>query len=102
MDLPDPGIEPGSPDSLPTELSAKSKNRYGCAYFIPLVLIAFLKSFFSLWPHHVVCGILVPQPGIAPLLPAVESESEPLDHKGILCVHFKDGKTGSKVHVSKN
>lgn len=46
--------------------------------------------------------ILAPQPGIAPLLPAVESESEPLDHKGILCVHFKDGKTGSKVHVSKN
>ena len=37
-DLPDPGIEPGSPalqaDSLPTELSGKPKNVYSTKYLI--------------------------------------------------------------------
>ena len=27
------------------------------------------------WPRHVVCGILVPQPGIKPVLPALEVQS---------------------------
>ena len=27
------------------------------------------------WPCHVACGILVPEPGMEPVLPAVEAES---------------------------
>ena len=29
---------------------------------------------FNFWPHLVACGILVPQPGIEPTLPALEGE----------------------------
>ena len=31
--------------------------------------------FFFFWPHHAACGILVPQPGIEPVPPAVEAQS---------------------------
>ena len=34
------------------------------------------------WPGHVAFGILVPQPKIDAVSPAVEAESYPLDHKG--------------------
>ena len=37
-----------------------------------------------LQPHHVACGILVPQSGIEPVPPAVEAQSQPLDHPGRL------------------
>ena len=33
------------------------------------------QYFFFFWLHHVACGILVPQPGIQPLPPAVEARS---------------------------
>lgn len=39
--------------------------------------------FFSLWPHHVACGILVPWPGFALKLQAVKACSATLDHQGI-------------------
>ena len=43
-----------------------------------------LISFFFFWPHHVACGILVPQPRIKPVLPAVEVQSaNHLDLQGI-------------------
>ena len=37
------------------------------------------------WPHLVASGILVPQPGIKPLPPAVEAQTtrDSLDHQGI-------------------
>ena len=38
---------------------------------------------FIFWPHHVACGILVPQPGIGLAHPAVESQ--PLDYQGSPC-----------------
>jgi len=31
--------------------------------------------FFTLWPYHLVCGILVPWPGIKPMSPALEALS---------------------------
>ena len=31
--------------------------------------------YFSFWPHHAACGLLVPWPGIEPMLPAVEAWS---------------------------
>ena len=31
--------------------------------------------FFFFWPRYVACGILVPQPGIKPVPPAVEARS---------------------------
>jgi len=36
-----------------------------------------VKSFFflTLWPHCEACGILVPQPGVEPVPPAVEEWS---------------------------
>ena len=30
--------------------------------------------FFIFWPYHTVCGILVSQPGIEPMAPAVEAQ----------------------------
>ena len=42
-------------------------------YSIPLSCILFL--FFSFWPCHTACGILGPQSGIEPVLPAVEGWS---------------------------
>ena len=35
-----------------------------------------------LWLHHEARGILVPGPGIEPVPPAVEVQSQPLDHQG--------------------
>ena len=34
--------------------------------------------YFSFWPHHTACRVLVPQPGIKPVPPLVEAQS--LDH----------------------
>ena len=54
MDLPDPGIEPGSPawqvNSLPTELSGKPKKRKkGCRLVLPSVFSGSVQSIdFSL------------------------------------------------------
>ena len=36
--------------------------------------------FLLFWPHLVSCGILAPQPGIKPQTPAVEMQTQPLDH----------------------
>ena len=42
----------------------------------------FFISFF--WPHYTVYGILVPQPGIKPMLHAVKAwNPKPLDYQGI-------------------
>ena len=39
---------------------------------------------------HAACGILVPQPGIDLILPAMKPESQPLDHQGSpQVVHFQ-------------
>ena len=38
------------------------------------------KVFFLLWLHLVSCGILAPQPGLKPQTPAVEMQTQPLDH----------------------
>ena len=34
----------------------------------------FVYFYFFFWPHRVACGILVPQPGIEPMPPAVEGQ----------------------------
>ena len=34
-----------------------------------------LFFFFFFWPYHMACGLLVPQPGIEPVPPAVEAWS---------------------------
>ena len=54
--------------------------------FIPEfnLLVKFCYIFFFFWPHHVACGILVPQPRIKSVLPAVEVQSaNHLDLQGI-------------------
>ena len=33
------------------------------------------KKFFVFWPHHVACGIFVPQSGVEPTSPALEAQS---------------------------
>ena len=38
-------------------------------------LFSVLFCFFTFWPHHGACGILVPGPGIKPMSPAFESWS---------------------------
>ena len=34
-----------------------------------------LYHFFNFWPHYAGCELLVPQPGIKPVPPAVEAHS---------------------------
>ena len=36
------------------------------------ILISDKTDFLLFWPHHAACGILVPQPGIKPVTPAME------------------------------
>ena len=58
--------------------------------FIPEfnLLVKFWYLFFF-WPHHVACGILVPQPRIKPVLPAVEVQSaNHLDLQGIPLISY--------------
>ena len=40
------------------------------AFHLPCYWFVFF--FFSLWPRHTACGILVPRPGIKPVTPAVD------------------------------
>ena len=48
-----------------------------------------LIYFFFFWPHHVACGILVPQPRIEPVRPAVEVQSaNHLDLQGIPLISY--------------
>ena len=70
VDLPDPGIKPGSPAlqaaALPSEPPGKPPNIY-----------------LLCWVLVVACGLLVPQLGIKPGLPALEAQgSQLLDHQG--------------------
>ena len=37
--------------------------------------VSFLLFFPSFWPFHMVCGVLVPQPGIEHISPAMEAQS---------------------------
>ena len=46
---------------------------YSCVS--PLGMDTILKFCFIFWLHHIVCGILVPWPGVEPLLPALEFQS---------------------------
>ena len=39
--------------------------------------------FFFFLPHHVACGILVPQPGTEPGPLAVRAEYQPLERQGV-------------------
>ena len=41
-------------------------------YFVRLIILD-LVGFF--WPHHVACGMLVPQPGIEPTPLAMKAQS---------------------------
>ena len=38
-------------------------------------LVGWFWVFCFVWPPHVACGILIPRPGIKPMLPAVEAWS---------------------------
>ena len=42
---------------------------------LKVVLLLLLLFIFYFWPCHVACGILVPQPGIEPVPPAMEARS---------------------------
>ena len=37
--------------------------------------ISLLFTYLFVWPHYVLCGILVPPPGMEPMPPAVETRS---------------------------
>ena len=82
-DLPNPGIELGSPalqaDSLPIELSGKNLS-------LDMLFLIFKNYLFIIyyWPHQAACRILVLQPGIKPApSPCSGSvESQPLDCQG--------------------
>ena len=59
-----------------------SPSSYSISQLVPLLCFLFVLHFFFFlifWPHQVACGILVPQPGIEPVPPAVEAQS--LNHR---------------------
>ena len=41
----------------------------------------FLFFFLIFWPSRTACGVLVPQPGITSVVPALEAEPYSLDHQ---------------------
>ena len=43
---------------------------------MPVLLFVFVfRVFFFFWPHSVACKILVPQPGVEPVPPALGKQS---------------------------
>ena len=54
--------------------------------------VVHLLGFFSVWPCHMACGILVPQPGIEPRSSAIRVQSP--NHTTHL-ENVQDGSTGS-------
>ena len=63
---------------------------------------------YLLWPCHVACGILVPQPGIEPMPPALEAcclnhrtSREAPRHGGILNAYYSRREANLKgLHVT--
>ena len=62
--------------------------------FICLFVVIYI---FGFWLCCVACRILVPQPGIKPMHPAVEAQSEPLDHQEVLALGPLDKNSVSNV-----
>ena len=65
------------PNKANSHTTCTVTQRYQNVTFITqphLVLFYYLKIFL-LWPHHMACGILVPQPGIKPVSSAVRVQS---------------------------
>ena len=48
-------------------------------FFSALLLLLLLYFFLTFWPHHLACGILLPQPGIEPV-PTPTLEAQILNH----------------------
>ena len=58
-------------------------------FFYKAFLILILFSHLCFWPHCTAYRILVPQPGVEPVPPALKgAESYPLDHQESPCLHF--------------
>ena len=79
---PRPGIELMSPVSVRWILYQGATREAQTFFKIYFLLWCILSLFlFIYWPHHVACGILVPQPGIEPMSPAVEPASPALESR---------------------
>ena len=88
-DLPDPGIEPGSPTLQADAFTVWATREVlvtwpGIKPECPAVKVQNLslettrevsKFYLFIWLHHVACGILVPRPGIEPTPSALEAWS---------------------------
>ena len=67
--------------------------------------------FFFFWPCHTACGILVPQPGIKPVPPALEAQSsnhwtarefppfEPFKFCTCACITYSQNKIQTKKEI---
>ena len=57
-----------------------------------------LSFFFFFWPCHAACGILVPQPGIKPVTPALKVLTTGPQGKSLtcLCIHGAKTQPGSQ------
>ena len=75
-DLPGPGIEPVSPTLAGRYLTIAPQ---GKSPFLQILIASGIQTLqclcFFFWPCQMACRILIPQPGIEPMLPAVEAQS---------------------------
>ena len=68
-------ISPSYSSAILTPPREKFDRVFLCLFGLPPYPLVFIVSFVSLFFDHAACGILVPQPGIEPMLPAVKAES---------------------------
>ena len=47
-----------------------------------------LLNIFFFWPHYMACGILLPQPGIEPVVPAVDVLTTRPTGKSLACIFY--------------
>ena len=76
------GIEFMSPASVRWTLyqwATREALKFFKIYFLLWCILSLFL--FIYWPHHVACGILVPQPGIEPVSAAVEPASPVLESR---------------------
>ena len=73
------GVSPGMLDGLCSCLLALLEDKLLSASVDSLFLDALFPDgmclLFYFWLHHTTCGILIPQPGIKPVSPALEAQS---------------------------
>ena len=62
-------------NSTETKINIKSHYENQVSYLSIKQIPCIYNILFLIWPSHMACGILVPQPGIKPVTSALEAQS---------------------------